>query len=191
MCRARWNKAGGGALIRQGSAAIPSTTSIIVEIEATIPALRRYAWALLRHGDEADELVQDCLVRALGRMPSPSSDLRVRPWLFTILHNLSVSRWRTLRRRGQAIDLDTLDLAVPPSQDGGLTARDLMRSLALLPLDQRQILLLVGVEGLDYREAASVLGLPVGTVMSRLSRGRDALRNHMEGRGRPALRRVK
>ncbi len=146
---------------------------------------------MLRHGDEADELVQECLVRALGRLPPPSSDLRVRPWLFTILHNLSVSRWRALRRRGQAIGLDAVELPVPPPQDGRLVARDLMRGLALLPLEQRQVLLLVGVEGLGYREAASVLGLPVGTVMSRLSRGRDALRSHMEGRGRPALRRVK
>ncbi len=69
--------------------------------------------------------------------------------------------------------------------------RDLMRGLAALPLEQRQVLLLVGVEGLEYREAAAVLGLPVGTVMSRLSRGRDALRALMEGRERPALRRVK
>jgi RNA polymerase sigma-70 factor (ECF subfamily) len=146
---------------------------------------------MLRHRDEADDLVQDCLVRALGRLPAPSSDLAVRPWLFTILHNLSVSRWRRLRRRGAAVDAAAVDLPVPPPQEWSLATRDLVRGLERLPEEQRQVLLLVGVEGLEYREAAAVLGLPVGTVMSRLSRGRDALRAHMEGRERPALRRVK
>ncbi len=163
----------------------------MAEIEAAIPALRRYAWALLRHADDADELVQDCLVRALDRLPPPSSDLRVRPWLFTILHNLSVSRWRLLRRRGLHVDAAQLDRPTPAPQEWTLAMRDLMRGLADLPLDQRQVLLLVGVEGLEYREAAAVLGIPVGTVMSRLSRGRDTLRHRMEGRDRPALRRVK
>ncbi|WP_335904912.1 sigma-70 family RNA polymerase sigma factor [Acidisphaera sp. L21] len=156
-----------------------------------MPALRRYAWALLRNRDDADELVQDCLVRALGRLPTPSSDLAVRPWLFTILHNLSVSRWRTLRRRGRSVDAATIDLPIPPPQEWSLAARDMMQGLRDLPDEQRQVLLLVGVEGLEYREAAAVLGLPIGTVMSRLSRGRDALRARMEGRERPALRRVK
>ena len=146
---------------------------------------------MLRHRDEADDLVQDCLVRALGRLPAPSSDLAVRPWLFTILHNLSVSRWRRLRRRGTAIDAAEVELPVPPPQEWSLAARDLLRGFESLPPEQRQVLLLVGVEGLEYREAAAVLGLPVGTVMSRLSRGRDALRAQMEGRDRPALRRVK
>ena len=146
---------------------------------------------MLRHGDEADELVQDCLVRALSRLPPASSDLRVRPWLFTILHNLSVSRWRALRRRGPAVDAATLELPVAAAQHWSLAMRDLMRGLAELPLEQRQVLLLVGVEGLEYREAAAVLGLPIGTIMSRLSRGRDNLRTRMEGRERPALRRVK
>jgi RNA polymerase sigma-70 factor (ECF subfamily) len=146
---------------------------------------------MLRHRDEADDLVQDCLVRALGRLPAPSSDLTVRPWLFTILHNLSVSRWRRLRRRGTTVDAAAVDLPVPPPQEWSLATRDLVRGLERLPAEQRQVLLLVGVEGLEYREAAAVLGLPVGTVMSRLSRGRDALRAHMEGRERPALRRVK
>jgi RNA polymerase sigma-70 factor (ECF subfamily) len=146
---------------------------------------------MLRHRDEADDLVQDCLVRALGRLPAPSSDLAVRPWLFTILHNLSVSRWRRLRRRGTNVDAAEVDLPVPPPQEWSLATRDLVRGLERLPEEQRQVLLLVGVEGLEYREAAAVLALPVGTVMSRLSRGRDALRAHMEGRERPALRRVK
>ena len=153
--------------------------------------MRRYAWALLRHRDAADELVQDCLVRALGRLPAPSSDLAVRPWLFTILHNLSVSRWRALRRRGVGVDASSIDLPIPAAQEWSLATRDLLRGLAALPLEQRQVLLLIGVEGLEYREAAAVLGLPIGTVMSRLSRGRDALRAQMEGRERPALRRVK
>ena len=129
-------------------------------------------------------------MRALGHLPKPSSDLRVRPWLFTILHNLSVSRWRALRRR-RTVEAAGLDLPMAAPQHWSLAMRDLMRGLDQLPVEQRQVLLLVGVEGLEYREAAAVLGLPVGTVMSRLSRGRDALRSQMEGRERPALRRVK
>jgi RNA polymerase sigma-70 factor (ECF subfamily) len=168
--------------------------TLMGEIEASIPALRRYAWSLLRDTDDADDLVQDCLVRALDRVAADPAIAAVRPWLFTIMHNLFVSRWRTSRRRrvtmpGDAVE--TVEIPVAPEQDDALARRDLLAGLDRLTEDQRQVLLLVSVEGLEYREVASILGIPVGTVMSRLSRARDNLHAHMDGTKRPMLRRVK
>ncbi|HEY0183121.1 MAG TPA: sigma-70 family RNA polymerase sigma factor [Rhodopila sp.] len=168
--------------------------TLMGEIEASIPALRRYAWSLLRNTDDADDLVQDCLVRALDRLAADTAVSAVRPWLFTIMHNLFVSRWRTRRRRRETMQSDgsaNADVPVAPEQDGALERRDLLAGLERLTDDQRQVLLLVSVEGLEYREVASVLGVPVGTVMSRLSRARDALHAYMDGGRRPLLRRIK
>jgi RNA polymerase sigma-70 factor (ECF subfamily) len=172
--------------------------SILSEIEASVPALHRYARSLVAaHREEADDLVQDCLVRALGQVAQQEarraggSGEPILPWLFTILHNLSVSRWRTLRRRGVAIDPEDAGLQVAPAQEWGAARRDLLRCFDQLSPEHRQVLLLVSVEGLEYREVAAVLGIPAGTVMSRLSRARDALRAALNGEARPALRRVK
>jgi RNA polymerase sigma-70 factor, ECF subfamily len=167
---------------------------VMGEIEASIPALRRYAWSLLRDTDDADDLVQDCLVRALDRAAGDPAIAAVQPWLFTIMHNLFVSRWRTLRRRRATMLGDAAgntEVPVPPEQDDALARRDLLAGLDRLTEDQRQVLLLVSVEGLEYREVAAILGVPVGTVMSRLSRARDSLHAHMDGTKRPLLRRVK
>jgi RNA polymerase sigma-70 factor, ECF subfamily len=168
--------------------------TLMGEIEASIPALRRYAWSLLRDTDDADDLVQDCLVRALDRVAADPVIVSVRPWLFTIMHNLFVNRWRTTHRRratmpGEAVK--NVEIPVAPEQDDALFRRDLLAGLDRLTEDQRQVLLLVSVEGLEYREVASILGIPVGTVMSRLSRARDNLHAHMDGTKRPLLRRVK
>jgi RNA polymerase sigma-70 factor, ECF subfamily len=168
--------------------------TLMGEIEASIPALRRYAWSLLRDTDDADDLVQDCLVRALDRVAADPAIAAVRPWLFTIMHNLFVSRWRTSRRRRVTIPgdaVENVEIPVAPDQDDALARRDLLAGLDRLTEDQRQVLLLVSVEGLEYREVASILGIPVGTVMSRLSRARDNLHAHMDGTKRPMLRRVK
>jgi RNA polymerase sigma-70 factor (ECF subfamily) len=168
--------------------------TVMGEIEASIPALRRYAWSLLRDTDDADDLVQDCLVRALDRAAGDPAIAAVRPWLFTMMHNLFVSRWRTLRRRRATMLGDAAgntEVPVPPEQDDALARRDLLAGLDRLTEDQRQVLLLVSVEGLEYREVAAILGVPVGTVMSRLSRARDSLHAHMDGTKRPLLRRVK
>jgi RNA polymerase sigma-70 factor (ECF subfamily) len=168
--------------------------TLMGEIEASIPALRRYAWSLLRDTDDADDLVQDCLVRALDRVAADSAIAAVRPWLFTIMHNLFVSRWRTMRKRRLTMPddaADNVEVSVGPEQDDALARRDLLAGLDRLTEDQRQVLLLVSVEGLEYREVASILGVPVGTVMSRLSRARDNLHAHMDGTKRPVLRRVK
>jgi RNA polymerase sigma-70 factor (ECF subfamily) len=176
--------------------------TVLTEIEAAVPALRRYAWSLLRHSADADDLVQECLALALRRLGSRTGEGDIRPWLFAIMRNLFVSRWRTARRWGRVFHRGAQDgagePAEPPSQEWSLATRDLVHGFDRLPAEQREVLLLVAVEGLEYREAASVLGIPVGTVMSRLSRARDALRAHVEGGvsaplaiGRPNLRRIK
>jgi RNA polymerase sigma-70 factor (ECF subfamily) len=166
--------------------------SALTEIEEAVPALRRYAWSLLRHSQDADDLVHDCVTKALDALPRRTADGALKPWLFTIMHNLFVSRWRTARRRA-AIMVVAPDAESPveASQDWSLATRDLVAALDLLPPEQRDVLLLVGVEGLEYREVATILDIPIGTVMSRLSRARDALRSHLEGRERQPLRRVK
>lgn len=168
-------------------------------IEPLIPALRRYARALLHNPTDADDLVQDCLERAISRWHQRRTDGDVRTWLYAILHNLAVSQMRQRARRGSYMPVDDAPeatLAVAPSQDDGLLQRDLMAALAALPEEQRSVLLLVSVEGLSYAETAQVLAIPIGTVMSRLARARDRMIHLMDGENvapvkRPLLRRVK
>jgi RNA polymerase sigma-70 factor, ECF subfamily len=157
------------------------------QVETTIPALRRYARALTRDADLADDLVQDTLVRALRSEHLFHGD-EVRSWLYTILTNLNRNRLRSLSRRPSLLPLednDAPDLAGPEA--GG---RDIERALATLVDEQRNALLLVVLEGLTYREVAEVQGVPIGTVMSRLARARVQIKSYLDGE-RPALRRVK
>lgn len=162
-------------------------------IEEHIPALRRYAWALVRDRDRADDLVQDCLERAIGRWSSRRDDGNLRAWLFTILHNLHISAIRQTMRRGPHVALEDsgYDPPVAPEAEHHVAANDALAAIALLPLEQRAVLLLVGVEELTYEEAAKVLGVPLGTIMSRLSRGRERLHALLESGGAAPLRRVK
>lgn len=166
-------------------------------IEPHIPALRRYAWALCGSGHDADDLVQDCLVRALGRWHLRRTEASVRAWLFAILHNGFVSDRRYAARRPNVPFEEADAPLVGPAQEHATMLTDVGTALDALPEDQRVVLLLVGVEDLSYEEAAQVLGVPVGTVMSRLSRGRERLRRAMAGERPPAtlglaaLRRVK
>jgi RNA polymerase sigma-70 factor (ECF subfamily) len=166
-------------------------------MEACIPALTRYAWTLSRHAADADDLVHDCLTRALDRADTFDPARPVRPWLFAILHHCFISDLRRARARGESIPLESLaaeEPFSPPGQETGLQWRDLLRGLDALPLEQRAALLLVSVEDLSYAEAADVLGVPIGTIMSRIARGRERLRCMMDGGGakmQPGLRRVK
>jgi RNA polymerase sigma-70 factor (ECF subfamily) len=155
-------------------------------IEAAIPALRRYARALTRSGETADDLVQDTLVRAL-RSEHLFQGGDIRSWLFTILTNLNRNRLRSLARRPISTSIDDEDAPDAGPDAGG---RDIERALSLLVEDQRSTLLLVVLEGLSYREVAEVQGIPIGTVMSRLSRARAQIKSYLDGE-RPALRRVK
>jgi RNA polymerase sigma-70 factor (ECF subfamily) len=165
----------------------PAMTTVRRGLEPLIPALRRFARALSRDAETADDLVQDTMVRALrAEHLFQGGDLRT--WLFTILLNLDRNRRRGLARRPAFSVIEEVDPAAPPGSDG--SARDIERGLSMLPPEQREVLLLVTLEGMTYREAADVQGVPVGTVMSRLSRARSALRVHIEG-ARPQLRSVR
>ena len=183
-------------LYRRDGAAMRDQTSLI---EAHIPGLRRFACALLR-GDRqsADDLVQDCLERALSGWHLRRAEGDLRGWLYTILYHRFLSERHRQGRRGVPdAPLEVAEAELPGvegGQDWALEQRDLLRAFAGLPEEQRSVLLLIGVEDLSYGEAARVLGVPIGTVMSRLSRGRERLRKHMNGGidGRTAeLRRVK
>jgi len=170
--------------------AMPENGRLIVE---QIPHLRRYALALLGNRAEADDLVQDCLERAWSRIGLWRRGGSIRPWLFTIMHNLYVNGI-SRRRSGpqfQALPED-IAAAVPAEQETRAEARNVSAALALLPPEQREVLILVAVEEMGYAEAAAVLGIPIGTVMSRLHRARERLRAITSGSpGGPVLRRVK
>ncbi|MFI5013328.1 MAG: RNA polymerase sigma factor [Hyphomicrobiales bacterium] len=163
-------------------------------LEPHIPALRRYARALLRDNDAADDLVQDCLERAIGRWYLRRRHGELKAWLFTIQRNLFLSRLRQRARRGTHLRFE--DLPVAPASEGNQMSRvglvDVFAALDALPEDQRSVLVLVGVEDMSYEETARILDIPVGTVMSRLSRARERLAAFIEGGSRrQGLRRVK
>lgn len=161
-------------------------------LEQQIPALRRYAYALTRDHDAADDLVQDCLERALSRWLLRRSSGDLSAWLFAILRNLYIDSYRTRQRRGVHAPIEgALTVAVTTDQEGALDARDALAALDHLSEDQKTILLLIGVEDFSYEEASRILGIPLGTVMSRLSRARQRLRTVMETGRSTFLRRVK
>lgn len=170
---------------------------MIEMVEPMIPALRRYARALVRDREEADDLVQDCLERAITRWHQRRTDGSVRAWMFTMLHNLAINRLRRDQRRGRHVSIEADEAPLPgvaAAQEDGLHHHDLMAALDTLPEDQRQVLLLIALEEMSYAQAAAITGVPLGTVMSRLSRGRERLRALLSGGTRashPALRRIK
>jgi len=146
-------------------------------LEVEIPRLRRYARALTRDVSRADDLVQSCLTRAVAKQHlwQPGTDLRA--WLFTILHNQYVNDVRRSVREADSIELsEAPQLTVQSNAIAALELRDLETALGKLQPEQREVILLVGLEGMAYEEVAAVLEIPVGTVRSRLSRGRDQLR---------------
>ena len=153
------------------------------EIVACIPSLRRYARGLVSDPDRADDLVQDTLERAWSRFSLWQKRSEIRAWMFSIMHNHFVDRIRAQRSRPEdSVGDDLPDLPQRPQQSDGLEVRDLDRLLQRLPPEQREVLLLVCVEELSYQEVALVTGVPVGTVMSRLSRARAKLRDEMATR---------
>lgn len=161
------------------------------EVETCVPALRRYARALTRDADRADDLVQDCLERAIRKRSLWRPTGPLRAWLFRILLNVYRNDLRRDRRTPMSIPIDTM-ASEPPSpadQPGRLALADTARALDRLTAEQREALLLVALEGLSYAEAASVLEIPLGTLMSRIARAREALRALLEAP--PRLRTVK
>src|SRR5215831_3734879 len=156
---------------------------------AEIPRLRRYASALLRNRDRADDLVQDTLLRGLEKLHLYQPGTNLRAWLFTVMHNLYVNSYRRAARQGQTIHVEKVQLSTPASQVSRLELRDLERALASLPEEQRTTLLLIGLEGMRYEDVAQICDVPIGTVRSRLSRVRQALRHMLKGEGSESDRR--
>lgn len=150
------------------------------DIVAEIPRLRRYARALTGEAVRADDLVQDTLERALGKWSLWGAG-NLRAWLFSIMHNLFVNQARSPRLVDYPGDDALPDLPTRATQNDALELRDFAHSLSRLPEEQREVVLLVALEDLSYGDTAKVLGVPVGTVMSRLSRGRERLRVLLEG----------
>ena len=159
-----------------------------------IPALRRYARALCGDFSEADDLVQECLARAVSRRKLWISQRGIRPWLFTILHNIFVNG---LRRQVNSPVVGTAEdyaQSIASDQDADLlcAVSDFEKALQQLSADQREVLLLVGLGQMSYKEISKITGAPVGTVMSRLSRAREQLRKSLDGEIKLAsIKRVK
>ena len=151
------------------------------QIEQEVPRLRRYARALTRDIGQADDLVQSCLVRALAKehLWQPGSNLRV--WLFTVLHNLHINRVRRLMREQDNAIVASASLALAQSEPSArLDLLDVEQAIKKLSEVQRRIILLIGLEGMRYDEAAQILGVPIGTVRSRIARARQMLRELLE-----------
>jgi RNA polymerase sigma-70 factor (ECF subfamily) len=150
-------------------------------IEVEIPRLRRYARALTRDVVLADDLVQSCLVRALAKQHLWHLGTDMRAWLFTLLHNQHVNEIRRSVREGKHVSIDDAApvLTVKANVIDVLELRDLEKALGRLAPEQRQVILLSGMEDMSYEDIALILGVPIGTVRSRLSRGRDHLRRLM------------
>ena len=154
-----------------------------------IPRLRRYARALVGDRASADDLVQDTLERAWAKLHLYRRGTDLRAWLFTVMHNVHVNKVRATRVTDTLED-ELPELAQRASQGDALLVRDLDRAIARLPAEQRAVLLLVTLEEMSYEEVSHALGIPIGTVMSRLSRAREKLRTMMLGQGAAAKLKV-
>lgn len=156
-----------------------------------IPRLRRYARALSNNQHAADDLVQDTLERALNKKLLWRKNSRLRPWLFTIMHNLFVNQLRRYSASPQMAELDENIRDSSDNPESDFYAQQLQICIAGLPADQKEIFLLVSLEGFAYEEVAKIVNIPPGTVMSRLSRAREKLRRQIESKDGVQLRRVK
>jgi RNA polymerase sigma-70 factor, ECF subfamily len=149
------------------------------DVIGQLAALRRYAMSLVRNADDAEDLVNDALVRAYERHESFHQDGNLRRWLFAILHNTHIDQMRRRKSaaRRDAMAAELVDPVVESGQEQVVRLAQLRTAFAELPEDQRQALHLVAIEEFTYQEAADLLGIPVGTLMSRLSRARARLRD--------------
>jgi RNA polymerase sigma-70 factor, ECF subfamily len=164
------------------------------QLLAELPYLRRFARSLCGDAALADDLVQDCAERALTKMHLYDPSRPLRTWLFAILRNLFISGLRRSSREPVAKAVEMLgdhEGAQAPEQETRMSLELIEKALDALPPQQREVLVLVSLEELSYRETADVIGVPIGTVMSRLSRARSQLQGILEERGTPVLRRVK
>jgi RNA polymerase sigma-70 factor (ECF subfamily) len=161
-------------------------------IEVEIPALRRYARALARDVEGAEDLLQDCLEKALGRRHLLVHYDNFRGWLFRMMRNIHLNDLRRRRQAGSEVDLDHAgQTASPPDQITRIEVTETLAAFDRLSPDHREALLLTVIEGLAYREASEILGVPAGTLMARVSRAREELRALCQAPAHAHLRRVK
>ncbi|KQN04466.1 RNA polymerase subunit sigma [Sphingobium sp. Leaf26] len=162
------------------------------DMEADLLAMRRYARALARDDVDADDVVQDALLRAIERKATYQPDRSRTRWLLGIVHNVFVSGKRRQAAETRRNDrfAETLLSSVDPQQEDHMRLAEIAHGFATLPDAQRAVLHLTAIEGLGYQQAADILGIPIGTVMSRLSRARAALRDGNTEKGHPHLRLV-
>jgi RNA polymerase sigma-70 factor (ECF subfamily) len=173
------------------------------EIQPLLSALRRYVRAMLRDRDSVDDIVQDCLERVVRGWDERRRVEDTRQWVFAIAHNVAISRLRQEVRRGLHVAIEDVDesaMSEPAPQEHRIRHNELMRAFEALPQGQKSVILLVSVEELSYAEAAEALGVPIGTITSRLARGRERLQRALDGelgrggdsaQGMPMLRRLK
>lgn len=160
-------------------------------ITEQIPRLRRYARVLTGDRIAADDLVQDTLERAWSKLHMWRQGSDMRAWMFSIMHNTFINHIRKNQLDTVTMSDDALVVPTRATQEDSLQMRDLASAIGKLPCEYREVILLIGLEQMSYEETAQVIGIPLGTVMSRLSRGRERLRTLMAGEMTPVLRRVK
>ena len=160
----------------------PTMRETLQHIEAEIPRLRRYARYLRREPDHADDLVQECLARAIAKIHTWQPGTNLRAWLFVILRNCHINEIRREQRTDLIDDTPTDEpaLTTPGNQETSVALAEVRRAYLGLSEEHREVLLLVAIEGLQYEEAAAILEVPLGTVRSRLSRARQALRHALK-----------
>jgi RNA polymerase sigma-70 factor, ECF subfamily len=148
------------------------------KVTTYLPDLRRYALALTRHGDDAEDLVQEALARAYDRRASFRIGAALKPWLMAIVHNTFIDgvRAKRVRQKNEAA-AEGVSETIPPSQEDAVRLSQVRKAFLELPDEQREALHLIAIEGLTYPEAAAVLNVPEGTVLSRVSRARQTLRS--------------
>ncbi len=165
------------------------------ELVSILPRLRRFAYGLCGSVEEGDDLVQAACERALARTDQFETGTRLDAWMYKILQSIWIDRLRKRKHREIAMEQEYLESFpggdAAAEAESRLSLGEVRRAIAKLPEEQRVVLLLVSVEGLSYREAAAVLGCPIGTVMSRLSRARLALGESLENRGQETGRVIK
>lgn len=167
---------------------------MIDDLEFHITSLRRYAHVLCRNHTDADDLVQESLLKAIAAAHTykPGKDLRT--WLFSILHNTFISQKRQYARRARAarfLDATLCEAGTRAVQEKHVEVHNTLNMLSHLSPEKQSVLVLIAVEGFSYAEAAEALDIPIGTLMSRLARGREELRRLMSGEGKKQLKAVR
>jgi RNA polymerase sigma-70 factor (ECF subfamily) len=158
------------------------TDEIRARMVAALPRLRRFAYALTGSTEQGDDLVQETCLRALSRVERWQPGTRLDSWMYRIAQNIWLDRMRANKVRGEVVDVDVVEelpgLDVTESQ---LALEEVDAALGLLPSEQRAVIALVCIEGISYKEAAEITGVPIGTIMSRLARARQALHAILDG----------